>query len=58
MRVDVPYLEVSSTDLATALVDGRPLDYLVPENVLIEIRRRGPYAPVAAPAGQAVGRVS
>ena len=58
IRVVVPHLEVSSTDLRARVVDGRPLDYLVPEDVLIEIRRRGLYAPVAAPAGQAVGRVS
>jgi len=56
--VVVPHLEVSSTDLRARVVDGRPLDYLVPEDVLIEIRRRGLYAPVAAPAGQAAGRVS
>jgi len=58
IRVVVPHLEVSSTDLRARVVDGRPLDYLVPEDVLIEIRRRGLYAPVPAPAGQAVGRVS
>jgi nicotinate-nucleotide adenylyltransferase len=58
VRVEVPRLEVSSTDLRARVVDGRPLDYLVPEDVLAEIRRRGLYAPVAAPAGQAAGRVS
>ena len=58
IRVVVPHLEVSSTDLRARVVDGRPLDYLVPEDVLAEIRRRGLYAPVAAPAGQAAGRVS
>ena len=29
-RVEVPRLEVSSTDLRARVVDGRPLDYLVP----------------------------
>ena len=58
IRVVVPHLEVSSTDLRARVVDGRPLDYLVPEDVLAEIRRRGLYAPAAAPAGQAAGRVS
>jgi nicotinate-nucleotide adenylyltransferase len=58
IRVVVPHLEVSSTDLRARVVDGRPLDYLVTEDVLIEIRRRGLYAPVVAPAGQAAGGVS
>lgn len=30
LRVEVPRLEVSSTDLRARAVDGRPLDYLVP----------------------------
>ena len=58
IRVVVPHLEVSSTDLRARVVDGRPLDYLVPEDVLAEIRRRGLYEPVGAPASQASGRVS
>jgi nicotinate-nucleotide adenylyltransferase len=42
-RVEVPHVEVSSTDLRERAVDGRPLDYLVPDDVLAEIRRRGLY---------------
>jgi nicotinate-nucleotide adenylyltransferase len=43
IRVEVPHLEVSSTDLRARVSDGRPLDYLVPEGVLVEIGRRGLY---------------
>lgn len=45
--VEVPRLEVSSTDLRARVVDGRPLDYLVPEAVVRTIRERGLYAPRA-----------
>ena len=48
IRVVVPHLEVSSTDLRARVTDGRPLDYLVPEDVLAEIRRRGLYQPSVA----------
>ena len=34
MRVEVPRLEVSSTDLRARFDDGRPLDYLLTEPVL------------------------
>jgi nicotinate-nucleotide adenylyltransferase len=37
-RVEVPRLEVSSTDLRDRCRDGRPLDYLVTESVLEVIR--------------------
>lgn len=43
IRVEVPRLEVSSTDLRARFTDGRPLDYLVTEPVLEVIRRRGLY---------------
>jgi nicotinate-nucleotide adenylyltransferase len=43
IRVEVPRLEVSSTDLRKRLSDGRPLDYLVTEPVLDLIARRGLY---------------
>ena len=43
--VEIPALEVSSTDLRARVADGRPLDYLVPEAAVHEIRRRGLYAP-------------
>ena len=48
IRVVVPHLDVSSTDLRARVADGRPLDYLVPEDVLVEIRQRGLYAPVGS----------
>lgn len=43
--VEVPRLDVSSTDLRARVADGRPLDWLVPEAVVRVIRRRGLYAP-------------
>jgi nicotinate-nucleotide adenylyltransferase len=42
--VEIPALEVSSTDLRSRVADGRPLDYLVPEAAVREMRRRGLYA--------------
>ena len=41
--VEVPRLEVSSTDLRARVADGRPLDYLVPEAVVRVVRARGLY---------------
>jgi nicotinate-nucleotide adenylyltransferase len=49
IRVQVPRLEVSSTDLRERWVDGRPLDYLVTDEVLDVVARRGLYG-VAEPA--------
>lgn len=43
LRVEVPRLEVSSTDLRARVRDGRPLDYLVTDPVLQIIRERGLY---------------
>ncbi len=43
LSVEVPRLEVSSTDLRARFADGRPLDYLVTEPVIDVIRRRGLY---------------
>jgi len=43
IRVEVPRLEVSSTDLRARWGDGRPLDYLVTEGVLAVIAERGLY---------------
>ncbi len=43
LRVQVPRLEVSSTDLRSRWADGRPLDYLVTDEVLDVVRRRGLY---------------
>ena len=42
-RVEVPHLEVSSTDLRARVVDGRPLDYLLPPAVIRGIRERRLY---------------
>jgi len=44
LRVEVPRLEVSSTDLRARVTDGRPLDYLLPPVVIECIRSRGLYA--------------
>jgi nicotinate-nucleotide adenylyltransferase len=43
VRVEVPRLEVSSTDLRARVVDGRPLDYLLSAAVIETIERRGLY---------------
>ncbi len=43
IRVEVPRLEVSSTDLRARFTDGRPLDYLVTDPVLHVIAERGLY---------------
>lgn len=47
LRVEVPRLEVSSTDLRARFNDGRPLDYLVTEPVLTVIARRMLYLAAA-----------
>jgi nicotinate-nucleotide adenylyltransferase len=48
LRVEVPRLEVSSTDLRARVIDGRPLDYLLSPAVIDTIERRGLYRePVA-----------
>jgi nicotinate-nucleotide adenylyltransferase len=43
VRVEVPRLEVSSTELRTRVVDGRPLDYLLTPAVIDCIEARGLY---------------
>jgi nicotinate-nucleotide adenylyltransferase len=43
-RLEVPRLEVSSTDLRARFRDGRPLDWLVTDPVQRVIRERGLYA--------------
>jgi nicotinate-nucleotide adenylyltransferase len=43
ISLEVPSLEVSSTDLRARVVDGRPLDYLVTHEVVDCIRARGLY---------------
>ncbi|HEY0520679.1 MAG TPA: nicotinate-nucleotide adenylyltransferase [Ilumatobacteraceae bacterium] len=47
LRVEVPRLEVSSTDLRARVRDGRPLDYLVTEPVLGIIAERKLYGDAA-----------
>jgi nicotinate-nucleotide adenylyltransferase len=42
-RVSIPRLDISSTDLRERLRDGRPIDGLVPAEVVREIHRRGLY---------------
>jgi nicotinate-nucleotide adenylyltransferase len=48
IRVEVPRLEVSSTDLRARFEDGRPLDYLLTEPVLEVIAREGLYRRMTA----------
>jgi nicotinate-nucleotide adenylyltransferase len=45
-RVSIPRLDISSTDLRDRLGEGRPIDGLVPREVVREIRRRGLYTGV------------
>ena len=42
-RVEIPRVEVSSTDLRARVVDGRPLDFLLPPAVVTCIRERRLY---------------
>ncbi len=42
--VEIPALDVSSTDLRQRAADGRPLDFLIPEAAVRCIRERGLYA--------------
>ncbi|HKE76040.1 MAG TPA: nicotinate-nucleotide adenylyltransferase [Acidimicrobiales bacterium] len=43
VRVEVPRLEVSSTDLRARVAEGRPLDYLLTPDVIQTIEARGLY---------------
>ena len=45
IHVEVPRLEVSSTDLRSRFCDGRPLDYLLTDAVLEVIAQRSLYDP-------------
>jgi nicotinate-nucleotide adenylyltransferase len=47
IHVEVPRLEVSSTDLRARFTDGRPLDYLITDAVLEVIQERKLYQEVA-----------
>ncbi len=42
-HVEIPHLDVSSTDLRARFGDGRPLDYLITAPVLQVVRERGLY---------------
>ena len=42
-QVEMPALDISSTDLRARVADGRPLDYLLPEAAIHCIRERGLY---------------
>lgn len=44
VTVEIPALDISSTDLRGRAADGRPLDFLVPEAAIRQIRRVGLYA--------------
>ena len=55
IRVEVPRLEVSSTDLRARFTDGRPLDYLVTDPVLEVIADRGLYGVSAGRGGFRAG---
>jgi len=48
IRVEVPRLEVSSTDLRARFGDGRPLDYLLTQPVLDLVARDGLYRRMTA----------
>lgn len=44
VRLEIPALEISSSDLRRRLATGRPVDFLVPESAIRCIRSRGLYA--------------
>lgn len=46
VEIDVPLLEVSSSDLRARFGDGRPVDWLVPAPVVRFVRERGLYRQV------------
>jgi nicotinate-nucleotide adenylyltransferase len=41
--VEVPALEISSTDLRDRVISGRPLDFLIPMPAIRLIREHGLY---------------
>ncbi|MGA9078091.1 MAG: nicotinate-nucleotide adenylyltransferase [Acidimicrobiales bacterium] len=44
VAIEIPALEISSTDLRERAATGRPLDYLIPEGAVRMIKERGMYA--------------
>jgi nicotinate-nucleotide adenylyltransferase len=49
VRVEVPRLEVSSTDLRARVAEGRPLDYLLTPDVIAAVDRLGLYRSAVEP---------
>lgn len=47
LRVEVPHVEVSSTDLRARVLDGRPLDFLLTPAVIAELAARNMYGRVS-----------
>lgn len=50
-KVEVPRLEVSSTELRERVADGRPLEFLLPEDVITCVRERNLYREMDGGAG-------
>ncbi|MGE0309335.1 MAG: nicotinate-nicotinamide nucleotide adenylyltransferase, partial [Acidimicrobiia bacterium] len=46
-HVEVPHVEVSSTDLRNRVIDGRPLEFLLTSSTIDAIRRLGLYRDAA-----------
>lgn len=44
IEVEVPALDISSTDLRARAIDGRPLDYLIPASAIRYIREHNMYS--------------
>jgi nicotinate-nucleotide adenylyltransferase len=44
VTIEIPALEISSTDLRDRAATGRPLDFLIPIEAIRVIRERGLYA--------------
>lgn len=45
LEVEVPALDISSTDLRARAIEGRPLDYLIPSAAIDYIRQHKLYVP-------------
>ena len=45
LEVEVPSLDISSTDLLARAIEGRPLDYLIPSAAMDYIRQHKLYVP-------------
>ncbi len=45
LEVEVPSLDISSTDLRARAIEGRPLDYLIPSAAIDYIRQHKLYVP-------------